>query len=479
MERMTIRKIIPAEKIADYMFGWQEKMGGFCKVYEIGRSGGYPITVAEMTDPSVPDSEKENVILTAQHSMELSGPNTIFSVGNYLAKGGEDVKEILRCQKIILLPCPNMFSYAKQDPAYQFRNEAGIDEYAAFTDDMQVDPEKAPAAYALKRLIDEYKPELLIDAHGMWYAGAGCMEVTGAYSFASLNYCYDRSFNDAMNAAAERGGYAIFSEDAQQNLRAMIPISAQEEYRDRFRLGAPKMLAGIYAYIKYHTLSINMEVGIEESGVLRIIEALKLGCKPVWHTDGKGYPVQVIRGHICSQSILCAGDNAEQKRISRLELWNQSRDIGHAIVAPERHGLQAFLVSLNVETALTNIGRGGPYSLNAFFEGLEKSGMDLSEVKPLYKNIEDQCWVECAWKNDGKRVQLTQGVKMRLALPFSSAKLKKVLLNGKILKDGEYSSFKKGNFTYVEITSEKCPDDLLFAVVEYDYEPVGVGLIEY
>lgn len=479
MEKMEIRKHIPAESIAEYMYAWQQKMGDFCKVYEIGRSGDYPIMVAEMTDSSIPDSEKENVILTAQHCIEISGPNTIFSVGNYLAKGGEDVKEILRCQKIILLPCPNMFSYAKQDPAYQFKNEAGIDEYAAFDDNLEVDPKKAPAAYALKQLIDKYQPELLIDAHGMWYAGSGCMEVTGAYSFANLNYCYDRSFNDAMNAAAERGGYAVFSEDAQQNLRAMIPLSQQENYRDRFRNGAPKMLAGVYAYIKYHTLAINMEVCIEESGVLRIIEALKLGCKPLWHTADKGYPVQVIRGHICSDSILCAGNNAKERRGSRLELWNQSRDIGHAIVAPELHGLQAFLVSLNTEKALSCIGRGGPYSLTAFFAGLEKAGMDLSEVRPLYKEVEDQSWVECVWKNDGKRVQLTQGVKMRLALPFPSARPKKVLLNGKILKDVDYSVFKKSNFTYVEIQTEKVPEDLLFAVVEYTHDEAKYGVIEY
>ncbi len=479
MEKMKMRKHIPAEKIAEHMLGWQKKMGNFCKVYEIGRSGEYPITVAEMTDPTVPDEEKETAILTAQHSMEISGPNTIFSVGNYLANGGECVKEILRNQKVVLLPCPNMFSYAKQDPAYQFKNEAGIDEYAAFNDDMEVDPQKAPAAYALKQLIDKYQPELLIDAHGMWYAGSGCMEVTGAYSFANLNYCYDRSFNDAMNAAAERGGYAVFSEDAQQNLRAMIPLSQQEAYRDRFRMGAPKMLAGVYAYIKYHTLSINMEVGIEESGVLRILEALKLGNKPLWHTNEKGYPVQVIRGHICSDSILCAGNNAGERRQSRLELWEQSRDIGHAIVAPELHGLQAFLVSLNVNTAIKYIGRGGPYSLPAFFEGLEKAGMDLSEVRPLYKNVEEQCWVECVWKNDGKRVQLTQGVKMRLALPFPDATPTKVLLNGKVLTDKDFVLFRKGNFTYVEISSEKIPPDLLFAVVEYDYSPVKFGVIEY
>ena len=479
MEKMRIRNCIPAEEIAEYMRGWEKKMGQNCKVYEIGRSGGYPIMVAEMTDASVPDCEKENVILTAQHAMEISGVNTIFSVGNYLVKGGEDVEEILRCQKIILLPCPNMFSYAKQDGAYQFRNETGIDEYAAFSDDMEVDKEKAPAAYALKQLIDKYKPELFIDAHGMWLAGSGCMEVTGAYSFANLNYCYDRSFNDAMNRAAEKGGYAVFSEDAQQSLRAMIPLSQREEYRERFRMGAPKMLAGVYAYIKYHTLSINMEVGIEESGVLRIVEALKLGCKPLWHTNRQGYPVQVIRSHICSDSILCGGTNAEERRVSRLELWNQTRDIGHAIVAPELHGLQAFMISLNAETALSCIGRGGPYSLNEFFGGLEKAGMDLSEVRSLYQGIEEQCWVECTWKNDGKRVELSHGLKMRLALPFPSAKPKKVLLNGKVLEKGEFTIFRKGNFTYVEIQTAKNLSDLLFAVVQYEHEPVDYGIIEY
>ncbi|MBE5752405.1 MAG: hypothetical protein E7357_08350 [Clostridiales bacterium] len=479
MRELNVRPCLQADKIEEYMRAWQKRAPDLCKVYEIGKSGGYPIMVAEMTDSSIPDCEKERAILTAQHTMEISGVNTIFSVGNYLLSGDAQAQEILRKQKIILLPCANMFSYAKQDAAYQFKNEAGIDEYAAFNDDLEVDAEKAPAAYALKQLIDKFRPELLIDAHGMWNAGTGCMEVTGAYSFANLNYCYDRSFNDTMNAAAAKAGYAVFSEDAQQSLRAMIPLSQQETYRDRFRMGAPKMLAGVYAYIKYHTLAINMEVGIEESGVLRIIEALRLGCQPLWATQDGGYPVQVIRSHICSDSILCGGKNAAERRQSRLELWNQSRDIGHAILAPEIHGLQGFLVSLNTEKALSAIGRGGAYSLQAFFDGLEKTGMDLSEVRSLYNNIEQKCWVECTWKNDGKRVQLSHGLKMRLALPFIDAEPKRVLLNGKILSKGEYSMFRKGNFTYVEIQTSDNPDDLLLAVVEYEHKPVSYGIIEY
>jgi len=105
--------------------------------------------------------------------------------------------------------------------------------------------------------------------------------------------------------------------------------------------------------------------------------------------------------------------------------------------------------------------------------------MDLTEVRKLYLGIEDQCWVECSWKNDGESVKLSNGIKMRLALPFKDAIPKKVLLNGKVLDTDSFSVFKAGNFTYVEIIVSEINSDLLLAVVEYDFTEGKHGIVEF
>lgn len=467
--QFTIRDSVPIEKLEAYLRRWEKS--GAASVYAIGESGGWPIWCAEFTDPDVPAEEKEVAILMAQHSgMEVTGMTTLLSVGNYLATLGDKAREILAKQIVLIVPCPNCYGYAKQDHDYQFTNAAGVDEYTAMAQDMTVDPQKAPAAAALQDLVEKWKPELIMDVHGVWFNEQTVIEVTGGMSFASLNRTYDRAFVDAMNAAAEEAGYAILGEDFLQTLPPTDPICLEPEYRARFRGGVDKMLLGTSAYIKYHTLALNMEVAFEESGFLRIMRALELGIH--------GFPVRTMMAPLGNHSIQVGGKNATQRRNSRLELWTRKNRLGTALLYPENQYVAGLLVTTNND-ALDRVLGQEQCSIDLLCRNLEQEGYTMAGMQealsgglPVY--------LAPMGRGSGIPAKLEQGITLRLGLVQPDAVPRHVWLNGKELTAGEYQLLRQKNWTYVDVTipAGQVPE-IMLAVVSYDSTRKPTGILEF
>ncbi len=472
-KKLNLRKSIAIEDLEEYVRGWEQKAKGFAKVYPIGESGGWPILCAEFTDPTVPAEEKEVALITAQHSgMEISGMTTVLSVGNYLAALDDRAREILKHQVVLLVPCPNCYSYAKQDPAYQFVNEFGVDEYAgSFNDDMEVNAEKTPAAAALAKLVDERVPEFIFDAHGVWYDEARGLEICGCISFSSMNRTFDRSFVDAINRAAKEEGFAVYEEDAAQTLFPTDPICYKGEYRKRFRGGVARMLLGNQAYIKYHTLHLNSEVAFERSGLIRILKALELG--------NKGYPVQVMVAPLLCNSVRVAGKNAAERRQSRVELWPQNNRIGASVLYPETKGSAGLLITRNADAHTRVCGNAYKCDIDEFFENMEKIGYDMTEVREASKDEKHDCMVLCD-KGTKESAVITHGLTMRLSLPYADAEISGVWLNGARVKEADYSVTREDNWTHVDVSlpSGDLPEEL-FAFVRYNATEKETGIVEF
>ncbi len=472
-KELQLRKSIAIEDLEPYMRAWEQRASGFVRVYAIGESGGYPILCAEFTDPSVPAEEKEIALITAQHSgMEISGMTTVLSVGNYLAALDTKAREILNRQIVLLVPCPNCYTYATQDPAYQYINECGVDEYAgSFNDEMEVDAAKTPAAAALAKLVDERVPEFIFDAHGVWYDAARGIEICGGLSFSNMNRTFDRSFVDAMNGAAEAEGFAIYGEDMVQTLPPTDPICYKEEYRRRFRGGIARMLLGNRAYIKYHTLSLNSEVAFERSGFIRILKALELG--------NKGYPVETMVAPLLLNSVRVGGKNAAERRLSRAELWPQNHKFGSGVLYPETCGSAGLLLTRNKAANCKVRGTAFLCDIDEFFDNMEKIGYDMSEVRAVSAREKHQSMVLCDMGSDDTAV-VTHGLTMRLSLPYGDAAVTGVWLNGERRKETEYSVIKALNWTHVDVfvTGDDLPEEL-FAFVRYDATDKETGILEF
>lgn len=480
----SIRKSIPLPELEPYLRKWETRAPGWVKVYSLGDCAGWPILCAEFTDPSVPAEEKSVAIITAQHSgMEISGMTTVLSVGNYLSARDEKARAILATQTVLLVPCPNCEVYLHAEEGNQYRNKDypdlylnkwRIDDYpSTFLDDeFHVDPEKTPAGSAIRNLVDKWKPELIVDVHGVWFEEAHMMEIQGAMSFSHMNRTFDRRFTDSMQEAAEAEGFAIVNEDQMETLFPMDPICNKPEYSRRFRSGMPKMLIGSYSYLMYHTLSLNMEVAWERSGFVRVLRALELG-------TAQGYPVDTMIAQLNLCDVRVGGRNAAERRESREELWQQNERFGIHMVYPATPGIVGF--ALVNDCALQNrlFGTVQDQLMDDFLDNMEQEGYSMSEVRTALDGKMD-VWFRAGAKATAEKATVKCGLTLRLGIPYADATPTGIWLNGRRLNESEYSLVRRKNWTYADLLIPRGDlPDILFAVALYDYTPKPTGILEF
>ena len=475
VKKFNIRKSVPIAELESYMRAWEKRAPSIAKVYSIGMSGGYPIMCAEFTDPTVPACEKEVALIVAQHcGMEITGMTTILSVGNYLSACPEEVQNILRTQIILLVPCPNCYSYEKQSSAYQFKNAAGVDEYAGSfqkTGLELIDPEKTPAAKALKELVDHWMPEFIFDVHGVSYDASILLEFTGGMSFSSLNRTFDRRFVDMIDDAARAEGFDIYSEDELQQQLYTGKLSADPQFQKRFRGGFDAMLLGSYAYIKYHTFALNMEVGFERSGFLRIMKALELGCH--------GYPVhKIIPNYGMGEPLSAAGINAEKRRESRVALWSQGHRVGYGIIHPEIPGLCGTLTTFSAEAHRRVCAPNFATDLDIFFTNMEQEGFDMSDMR---EKLQDRYPVSLANTiGNEESFSRTTDCKIGTRIPFADARPTDVWLNGRRLDEDEYICQRSGQATFIHVVIPATQKgDIFFLSVKYRFTPKQQNILVF
>ena len=483
-KNFTLRKSVPMAELEEYMRRWETRAPGWVKVYSLGDYAGWPMLCAEITDPSVPAEEKTVAMVLAQHSgMEITGMTTVLSVGNYLSARDEKAREILATQIVLLVPCPNCEVYLHAEEGNQYQNQNypdlylnrwRIDDYpGTFVDDeFHMDEEKTPAGCAIRRLVDRWKPELIVDVHGVWFEEARMIEIQGAMSFSHLNRTFDRSFTDSMQEAAEAEGFAILNEDQMETLFPMDPICEKPEYANRFRSGMPKMLIGSYSYLMYHTLSLNMEVAWEKSGFLRVLRALEIGTK-------QGYPVDTM---IPDQNLCCVrvgGKNAAERRESREELWQQNERFGTHMVYPCTPGIVGFVLVNDRDLQLRLFGEVQDCMMDDFLDRMEQEGYSMGEVREALDN-KMNVWMRHGAKAKENKADVHCGLNIRLGMPYADAQPNDVWLNGRKLKETEYTLKRWKNWTYADLLVPRGElPDVLFALATYDYTPKPTGILEF
>lgn len=485
MKQYSIRDCLPIEEFPAYMNGWCKKKPGYVTVNSIGKSGGYDILKAVFTDPRVSDEDKQIVLLTAQHSMELSGVTSLLSIGNYLVSEEPDACEMLQKLIIVMIPCSNPYSYSKQDPAYQFKNEAGICEYFAFDyNGILFDAKTAPAAHAIQKTLDFYKPDLMLDVHGVYYQNQMVVESMGMSGNPTQRF-YNNEFVRRVQQAGTDAGYSMKEYDTLEVLPQTYQECKDEEINCHFRMcGDRPAQAAVYAYLHYHTLGGAIETGWEGSTVARILEALKIGCK-VW--DGEyyaGYPTRTVISPLTHNSLRAYGNTAALRRKSRIELWKYRGKIGFGIGHPEMPGLTSAIIctdpriaeSIATDYALMNdvvAKMALQYDVDA-----ERILKILDEHYPQHLPYQ----MGTSSNVDGA-LRIEHGMTVRMALPFADARNFTVLYNGYEKQEDEldgYTVTRHANWVYIDlhIPADKiCP--FAIAMVKYDCTTPKVGIMEF
>lgn len=122
-----VHRITPDE-YAETVRYWAEQHPEVLTVEELGKGGEeLPIFLLRISDPKVPDADKQVCLITALHGgPERTGTTTILHLVEWLLGDSSEAAEIRRRQVILLMPIVNPHAFFVTD---RFGNAAGIDPY--------------------------------------------------------------------------------------------------------------------------------------------------------------------------------------------------------------------------------------------------------------------------------------------------------------------------------------------------------------
>ena len=295
-----------------------------------------------LTNPNLPESDKETAILTlARHGQEAGtrvvGPEII----NYLVSS--DAKEILDSQLVIVLPLVNpdgfvrnefhsslnrltktertvlgkLFNAYPADMMMDFHSLGKIEGSKFDSGDMEAIIPANTTRWAMDEQIHLYAAQQMRDA---------AEEAGWPYEIHSLEETYIYYFGER-----EIGGLPW------THLREKVYLLHTQDFHDNFDIPETAAYTNYTCspvYLKWHTLVFGVETNhwalsqaadVAESGLVPCKAMLKLGCTRFpWEKD-KGYPVNIIHGDF-RNSIRSVGRNAQERRDSRVRLWGERKN---------------------------------------------------------------------------------------------------------------------------------------------------------
>src|SRR5688572_5493083 len=234
---------------------------------------GRPILMGRITDRRVADADKQVVLFTSCHgAKELNATTGLLRLMKWLVSDDAEAAEIRKRQIVLIVPYADPDHIAlgllKQTRIiYSGTTESGGQ---LWTIDGVTQPEKYPEAAALQRIMDEYRPELYIDYHGLNYAEQTMWDSTGISWGCPVSRPFLHDIPRMIDDATEAQGFLVTrGEQDDGKILTTSKIPGYPAYL--FYLRHPTSNAATYAYAKYHTLGFIMECGSEE----RILAATK------------------------------------------------------------------------------------------------------------------------------------------------------------------------------------------------------------
>ena len=322
------------EEMIDGLNGWQRQRPKALRVETVGKTPkGRPIPLCRVTDVDVPDHDKQIVLITACHvATELNTCSGLLRLTKWLV--GEDplAVEIRRRQIVLIMPNNNPDGLAR---------DGGSDVYRCWNFDGVVEPDKHPEAVALQKVIDQYKPDVHVDVHGVWFSQQTMWESTGISWASGLCRSYLPDIPRLMNEAAEAAGFLITSgEQSAGQVRVTAPVPGADHH---FYLRHANLNDCVYSYHTAHAIPLTFESGFEESTVVRLRRLLQIGNERWRGERYRGYPTNQVACWT-SMALSAWGTTASQRRASRVELWRKLDRLSYGCAHPEPRGtMMAFV----------------------------------------------------------------------------------------------------------------------------------------
>lgn len=448
---------------------------------------GMPIYLLKITDSSVPDTDKQVVMVSALHGgPERSGSTTILRLVEWLLGDSTLAQETRHKQVVLLMPIINPYAFFVTE---RFGNKEGIEVY-----DPQLKwwdlktlaltaPQKTPEIAAFVSVMDEYQPDMHLDLHGTGLQGFKPNELPAdrymrqgltmfEVSANSYSNCgvrpWDPRVTDAMVRAGNEAGFG--SDRTEADGQRVFWSPDLDPLRDR--LWVPprpdRFRTMFYSYMKYHTMISTTEIGWEQSGVARVGGILALGNEPWVYEKVSGYPVSRVRAR-AGRYVTSYGQDAQQRRQSRVELWQAQRKFVDGILYPEYEGRATYVC------AVTPRGiEAFDADLKAFVGKLQKvPGVNASAVAKFVA-----AGPEVRLSGDVDRTvqasAIQHGIGFRLRIPYRAPKLLDVSVNGHSLVESAtdgYQAWYADGYTQLQVNvpPEKTKNtDLFIVTCAYD-----------
>jgi hypothetical protein len=440
---------------------WQKKHSKLFALSERARSGdGYPVYLIDLTDQTVADDDKQRVLITGLHAgPERTGTTTILRLIEWLLSDDAEAREILRKQRILLMPIMNPHGFF---PSETHGNAAGLPIYdgrRGLMFDIPTmklrDPEKSPELSAFLEIVDEFQPEVHADIHGvsLHYNGQLVVESVGSAGSNHALRPWDARVSNAMIAAAIEEGFP--SDRWEADAQRMLWGPNLNSHADKLWMGRVFFYPGMYPYMKYHTLPVLTENGWEQGGVARLKGLLRLGNTTPSLQPHRGYSVdrmKTIAGHY----LAAYGTNAAERRRSRAELWQRQGNLSLGVLYSETDH------RIMIACGITPKGRAAmvPKALTLvkipkvqFAKNLAAFPSFNSEALAKYMNAGPEQSLYVA-KSPALDAGIQHGLAMTIRISYAAPELLDVRLNGHSLPqsttDG-YQTWLGDGYTHLRV----------------------------
>ncbi len=476
---------------------WAGKYPDIFKVEKIGKSEGQEdISLLKITDPAVPDNKKQVILITSLHGgPERTGTTTILHFAEWLLSNDKEAKETRQKQVALLIPIILPVSYFETDAYFNSNNICpytgedwthGVSNWD-FNTLTYKKADEAPEVMAFINVVDQYKPDVHMDLHGIgvyaqseqekqyhehqMYKGHMMFDVsTMSYSNSVLRP-WDWRITEAMVGAGKEAGFPSDRAEADAQRLHWIPGLNNLLY-GKIWAGRPRFYTALYAYFRYHTLLVAPEVGWEESGVARTKGLIRIGNK-IW--DGEktpGYPVNKVHAFV-GKYVTSWGQDAGELRKSRVELWQKQINFSAGILYPETDGEESFVVGLT-EAGNKMMNK----DLDVFIKNLRgNQEINADEIEDFIKNGKIPRMMlhfQNSSVTEGKEQEIVNGIGFRIRIPYKNAEIQNVRLNGHLLAPGAedgYESWVGDGYLQLQINvpPQKSPQ-MDIAVITCQYQ---------
>ena len=300
----------------------------------VGKSlEGTPIYCVRVTDKRTPDDNKHVILVSALDAGgERSGTCSALCAIEWLLSDDVAAAQARHDHIVLFMPIVNPYGYEHG----RATNSKGVSVYAGGrTRGSAWDveslalrrPEEAPEIAAFKAVVDRWRPDALMDLHGVGldYAGQLVQPSIGSAMSNISNRPWDRRLVEFMIHRAGKAGFGFnrMEVDAQQVFfgEQMAPIQG------RCWIGRPFFYTALYAYAQYHTILFTSEVAWEQSAVALIRGLLEYGSRTLQNDPVPALPVNATRYVYGPYTVQAYGQTLAERRRSRIELWQHQESI--------------------------------------------------------------------------------------------------------------------------------------------------------